>query len=338
MRLWHFLNYGNYGRGSNFRDSGRIIKHKIFVTIIFIILDLSIPTIITLNMTGVYDKSSVTASANMIEGKCVLVSLKNTVQPVSVEKFVEMVLAKQYENGDVEELLKAESIAIRTNIYRELGSTDSISSDELSMDYYTSSQMRKAWGNNYSEINNLVSNCVAATKGQIMCYGEEPIDARYLKSSAGVTLSAKEAGEENKEYLVSVDCKNDIFCENYEKEYTFTNREIVKKVSSAYNDSGLTQKNMNSQIQVISKSSQGYILKLQVGNITMTGEAFARLMGVQSSCMEITFYDTSVKIKSYGEGYGVGMSINTARIMAENGKMYKEILETFYLGISILNV
>ncbi|MGN0318029.1 MAG: SpoIID/LytB domain-containing protein [Lachnospira sp.] len=338
MRLRRFLSDRSYRRGSIFRDSGRKIKHKIFVTIIFIMFDLAVPTMITLYMTGVYDNNSVTATAQVVEGKCVMVNLKNTVQPVSVEKFVEMVLAKQYENGNEHELLKAESVAIRTNIYRHLTDKDVISSDELEMDYLTSSQMRKEWGKNYADTYNLVCNIVAATKGQVMYYEGEPIDARTTKTSVGVTLSAEEAGEDGKDYLVSVECENDVGYGDYEKNYTFSNREIMKNITKIYADCGLTQKNMNSQIQIISKSKSGYILKMQVGNITMTGASFARIMGIQSSCMDITFYDTSVKITSYGEGDGVGMSINTARLMAENGKNYKEILESFYLEISILDV
>ena len=60
-------------------------------------------------------------SEEITDGKTVTVSYKNATQSVDVEKFIAMVLADRLYMGDEVELLKAESIMIRTDIYRMLG-------------------------------------------------------------------------------------------------------------------------------------------------------------------------------------------------------------------------
>lgn len=88
---------------------------------IFIAIYLLVPTIITMRLTGVVDT---VVSEEITDGKTVTVSYKNATQSVDVEKFIAMVLADRLYMGDEVELLKAESIMIRTDIYRDDGGTD----------------------------------------------------------------------------------------------------------------------------------------------------------------------------------------------------------------------
>ena len=85
---------------------------------IFIAIYLLVPTIITMRLTGVVDT---VVSEEITDGKTVTVSYKNATQSVDVEKFIAMVLADRLYMGDEVELLKAESIMIRTDIYRMMG-------------------------------------------------------------------------------------------------------------------------------------------------------------------------------------------------------------------------
>lgn len=56
-----------------------------------------------------------------------------------------MVLADRLYMGDEVELLKAESIMIRTDIYRMMGEQMNIDCEQLGMSYLTTSQMKKKW-------------------------------------------------------------------------------------------------------------------------------------------------------------------------------------------------
>ena len=104
---------------------------------IFIAIYLLVPTIITMRLTGVVDT---VVSEEITDGKTVTVSYKNATQSVDVEKFIAMVLADRLYMGDEVELLKAESIMIRTDIYRMLGEQMNIDCEQLGMSYLTTSQ------------------------------------------------------------------------------------------------------------------------------------------------------------------------------------------------------
>lgn len=57
-----------------------------------------------------------------------------------------MVLAKRLYMSSEVEVLKAESIMIRTDVYRLMGEQMIIDSSELGMEYMTTQQMKSKWG------------------------------------------------------------------------------------------------------------------------------------------------------------------------------------------------
>ena len=156
---------------------------------IFIAIYLLVPSVITLKLTGVVDMA---VSEEIADGRTITVNYKNASQSVAVEKFVSMVLADRLYMGDEVELLKAESIMIRTDIYRLMGERMNIDSSQLGMSYMTSGQMKKKWGKDYLDNYNLVNDCVAATNGMTISCNGQYIEARYTYVTAGFTLSGKD--------------------------------------------------------------------------------------------------------------------------------------------------
>lgn len=111
--------------------------------IAFIAIYLLIPTIVTLNVTGVVYTP---VNEDYSDGRKVTVKYRNATQEVSVDRFVAMVLAKRLYMSSEVEVLKAESIMIRTDVYRLMGEQMSIDSSELGMEYMTTQQMKSKWG------------------------------------------------------------------------------------------------------------------------------------------------------------------------------------------------
>ena len=85
----------------------------------------------------------------------------------------------------------------------------------------------------------------------------------------------------------------------------------------------------------------GYATEMNVGGIDIDGLTFrTRVVGetiLPSTCFEIDYNSTKdmLVITTYGQGHGIGMSLCGAKYLAENGKDYKEILSTYYVGTSI---
>ncbi len=310
----------------------RDIAGKCMAVMIFIAIYLLVPTIITMRLTGVVDT---VVSEEITDGKTVTVSYKNATQSVDVEKFIAMVLADRLYMGDEVELPKAESIMIRTDIYRMMGEQMNIDCEQLGMSYLTTSQMKKKWSKDYSDNYNLINDCVAATNGMTITYNGQYIDARYTYISAGSTLSGQEMLGENYAYLTAVECPKDKEAEGYLVVKTISSREFINAFEKMYDGLSLSKKDLDKQVQTVSASKEGYVSKMQVGNIVMTGSTFARILGLDSSDFKLEYMDSGIKVTTIGAGDGMGVSVYTAQNMAKEGASYEDILKTFYSGVSI---
>ncbi len=86
----------------------------------------------------------------------------------------------------------------------------------------------------------------------------------------------------------------------------------------------------------------GYATTVSVGGVDYDGLTFrAKVVGetlLPSHCFQIEYNSTRdvFIVTTYGQGYGVGMSLAGAKFMADNGDDYKEILSTYYADITIV--
>ena len=187
-------------------------KKKCAAVIVFIAIYLLIPTIVTLNVTGVVYTP---VNEDYSDGRKVIVKYRNATQEVGVDRFVAMVLAKRLYMSSEVEVLKAESIMIRTDVYRLMGEQMIIDSSELGMEYMTTQQMKSKWGKDYEDNYNLVKDCTAATSGLAIRYNDKYIEARYTYITSGSTLSGASILGDEYAYLSAVECNNDKNAQDY---------------------------------------------------------------------------------------------------------------------------
>ena len=249
----------NYSLIKEESRKGRSIVRKCMEIMIFIAIYLLVPSVITLKLTGVVDMA---VSEEIADGRTITVNYKNASQSVEVEKFVSMVLADRLYMGDEIELLKAESIMIRTDIYRLMGERMNIDSSQLGMSYMTSGQMKKKWGKDYLDNYNLVNDCVAATNGMTISCNGQYIEARYTYVTAGFTLSGKDMLGDDYSYLMAVECPKD----KEAKEYIIDAINGIKQHTDEINN--LIKKNLKADwtLERISKVDFS-ILKLAIYEI-----------------------------------------------------------------------
>ena len=216
-----------------------------------------------------------------------------------------------------------------------MGERMNIDSSQLGMSYMTSGQMKKKWGKDYLDNYNLVNDCVAATNGMTISCNGQYIEARYTYVTAGFTLSGKDMLGDDYSYLMAVECPKDKEAKEYFVVKTVNNKDFVNAFEKAYDGLTLDKKGLDKQVQVVSVSSDGYVSKMQVGNMVMTGSTFAKILGLNSPNYKIEYMDSGVKITTTGVGDGFGVGVYTAQNMAESGATYEDILKTFYSGVSI---
>ena len=235
------------------------------------------------------------------------------------------------------EVLKAEGIMIRTDVYRLMGEQMIIDSSELGMEYMTTQQMKSKWGKDYEDNYNLVKDCTAATSGLAIRYNDKYIEARYTYITSGSTLSGASILGDEYAYLSAVECNNDENAQDYLVVKTISNKDFVNSFEKKYDSINLDKNNLAQQIQIVSKNEAGYVLKLQIGNVVMSGSEFAYVLGINSPNFSIEYMQTGVKITTIGVGEGFGVSVYTADCMAKAGSSYEDIIETFYNKINIIS-
>lgn len=85
----------------------------------------------------------------------------------------------------------------------------------------------------------------------------------------------------------------------------------------------------------------GYVTSVMFNGVEMTGIEFRmnvmNPVDLPSLCFTITYEADQSRfiVKSFGQGYGIGMSQSAAKQLASEGNTYKAILEKYYEGTSI---
>lgn len=234
-------------------------------------------------------------------------------------------LAKDISYETNPEALKAQAVVMRTYMARRIlgieknGAVVGLSEEE----------MRLLWGKDYDVIYNIYKEAVDATKNQLILYDNKPIEALYHKASSGYTRDASSIYKKEIPYLKSVESASD----SVENQVKLSKREIINKLKEKY--PSLTVDTNSLEIQIVSRDKGDYVNALQIGNITITGEAFRTLFNLPSASFKMRESGESLIFDVKGDGTGIGLSLNGANSLAKEGKTYEEIIHAYYTNVSI---
>lgn len=215
----------------------------------------------------------------------------------------------------------------------------SFSTSELGLSYIGLDLLEQFWGNdNYHEYFSKFENAVYATRGEVLVYEGELILPVFFDTGSGFTRNAGEAWGVDIPYLVSVPSKQDVTSTNYLKIKEFALSDFIATLKSHYPSLELSEISFFDEVQIDSRDSAGYVLKIRLGNITVSGEEFAKAAGLPSNHFYIENYEGNVRIICNGSGHGIGLSQYGANAMANEGCSYKKILEHYYTGVDFFNI
>jgi stage II sporulation protein D len=219
-----------------------------------------------------------------------------------------------------DDAIKAQAIAAYSYIKN---ANDNGDTPDISTDYNYSEKIernvREIWG--------------------LACYHNGKVASTvYSASSAGYTASSENVWGGTYPYLVSVATPFDAASDpNYGVRKTFTEKDIRNRLESYF---GITLSNSPANWVVITGYTDGsYVDSLLIdGRKTVSGRKFRENImdyDIRSSAFDISYYDGTFTVTTYGYGHGVGMSQNGANILAEQGYNYEQILKYYYTGIEV---
>lgn len=305
------------------------MREKIISTLLVVLIIFFIPVFITTILSGIRKKDENTDDIK------ITINYNQGENKIDLEDYIIGVVAAEMPVTFHEEALKAQAVAARTYTLKKLEEDDSIIFTSDFQSYYSEEELESIWGvNDYALYYSKLQNAVSSTKGMVMIYDHDLIDAVFHSTSTGMTQSAEEMWGQDIPYLKGVESLEDINAPTYLHRYSYSNDEFIK-IMEQYDDELVINDNISSQIQIIERNSVGYIKKIQIGNKIYEGQEFRNIFGLASSNFQITLKDNNTEILCKGYGHGVGLSQYGADAMAKAGHSFADILKHYYKDIKI---
>lgn len=227
------------------------------------------------------------------------------------------------------EALKAQAVAARTYTKFKLAQGGHICDDPSHC---------QAWNeNDYTENYEKVSQAVNGTKGEIVTYLGEAIQAFFHSSSGGKTENSENVWGKEVPYLVSVESPNeDKIMSTFYSEKEVTYKEVRESINEYKRDKSVSTDKLKSKIKILSKTEGNRVKEIKVDKGILSGTEIRNIFDLRSANFEIELRDKSIVFKVKGYGHGVGMSQWGAEAMAKSGKNYYDILKHYYPNTEIL--
>lgn len=183
-----------------------------------------------------------------------------------------------------------------------------------------------------------IEEAVNSTKGEVIEYNGEIIDAFFHSNSGGKTETPADVwGGTNYPYLQVVETSGEDEYSQYSSEVILSKQDFENKMKEKYSDFNIDWNNKES-IKIIEYTNGGRARTVNIGNKQISGVEVRNIFSLKSANIEFSVQDDKIKISVKGYGHGVGMSQTGADAMAKKGASYKEIIKHFYTGIEIVNI
>lgn len=266
------------------------------------------------------------------------------VEQVSIDDYLCNVVSAEMPANFEFEALKAQAIVARTyTIYKVLNKkhdNSDICDDSSCCQAWISKEDRFArWDEDKRESNwQKICEAVNETKGKIITYENNPINAFFHSNSGGITeIPVNVWGGSGYPYLQSVETSGEEAYSQYASEVILTQEELLKKLKTKYDDIVIDFSNLD-EIKILEYTDAKRVKTVKFGNHQISGVEARTIFGLKSTNFEISIENGNLKFSVKGYGHGVGMSQTGADSMAKQGKNAEEIIEHFYTGVEIKDV
>lgn len=255
--------------------------------------------------------------------------------------YLPCVLAAEMPASFEMEALKAQAIAARTYILYRMQQISAAHPDAQICDdfaccaaYKSEETLRETWGAAFEANWAKIRKAVQETGGQYMVYNEQPIQAVFHSSSAGMTEdSANLWGDQP--YLISVmspETAEEV--PNFVASVTFSADEFRRVILMAEPRVDLSG-DVSEWVQAVESGKTGRVESVTIGDTVFSGTEIRELFALRSTAFSLEYGGGQFVFTTKGYGHGVGMSQYGANALAKQGHSCMEILEHYYHGISI---
>lgn len=271
------------------------------------------------------------------------------IETVPIEHYVRGVLAAEMPVEFELEALKAQAIAARTYIMHRVMKEDFsnvpvegawVTDTVTHQVYLTEEKLKQKWGlftyaNNIAKINQAVNE----TKGLIVTYEQQPINATFFSTSNGYTENSEDYWSAAIPYLRSVPSPwDENISPRYQETISFPYQTVYRKLGITKEQLATSQAAAGVEFKVLEMTEGNRVKSVMIGNQTFTGREIREKLGLNSSQFQWKLYDNQIEFTTFGFGHGVGMSQWGAHGMAMEGKKAEDIIKYYYQGVQIKKI
>lgn len=269
-----------------------------------------------------------------------------SVKELSFTEYLLGVVAANMPAGYEIEALKAQAVIARTytlyNIFliREDNPVQrEFTTAELGLSYISPDEMHQYWDpQDYTAYFSKLENAVLGTKDEALTYDDELILPVFFNTGTGYTRNAVEAWGIDIPYLVSVQSRQDVTSIHYLKIMEFDLKKLIALINTYFPDAAMSSEDFFDEAAVITRDSTGYVTEMGLGSLTVSGEVFAKALGLYSNNFYMEDYEGKVRFVCTGAGHGVGLSQYGANAMALEGYTCNDILKHYYTDVRIVEL
>ncbi len=268
-----------------------------------------------------------------------------TVEEMTLDEYLLGVVSSEMPADFEQEALNAQAIVARTyTIYkikngRKHPEADICDDSNCCQAWITKENRMARWEENVRNENwTKIENAVNSTKGKVITYNGEIIDAFFHSNSGGMTETPAEVwGGTNYPYLQPVSTTGEDAYSQYSSEVILSKEEFKNKILEKHQDLVIDFSQENC-IEILEYTTSNRVKTLKVGNLNLSGVEIRTILGLKSANFNFSFEGDNIKFTVIGYGHGVGMSQTGADSMAKQGSNYEEIIKHFYTDVEIVNL
>ncbi len=300
-----------------------------------------------IDMTNQEDKNNAESKTDMDKNNTTIQLLHQKtgeIEEVELEKYLCNVVSAEMPASYELEALKAQAVVARTyTLYKVKNkkheNADICDTSTCCQAWVTKEERLARWEENLRESNwQKIEQCVNETKGKIITYQNEPINAFFHANSGGTTeLPVNVWGGSGFPYLQVVQTAGEEGYSQYASEVELSNEELIEKLKTKYQDIQINFQDPE-DIKILEHTDSNRVKTVKFGNHEISGVETRSIFGLKSTNFEMVKEANKIKFTVKGYGHGVGMSQTGADTMAKQGSNYEEIINHFYIGIEIKGI
>ncbi|TYS69670.1 stage II sporulation protein D [Sutcliffiella horikoshii] len=259
------------------------------------------------------------------------------IEKIPLEDYIVGVVASEMPADFELEALKAQALAARTYILRQLMAEEKlgtpegadVTDTEQHQVYKSPEELKAAWAaEDFNWKMEKIKQAVAETAGSVLTYNNAPIDASYFSTSNGYTENSEEYWPNEIPYLRSVESPWDVDSEKYLSQVSLPVQEFQSKLGVSLGSDGAVGK-------IISRTTGNRVETVDINGKTLSGREVRDILKLRSSDFTWERKGDNIVITTKGFGHGVGMSQYGANGMALEGKNHTQIISHYYKDVQI---